>query len=419
MRKFTLLLVAMVLSLFNAAQAKDITIYVQADQQPNIHFWNVSNESTEWPGQAMTATTTVTNLQGEEVTFYYKTFTDLADDAAISFLFNFNGDEDKTADINGISDDHYYIFNGNHEYEDITNQFRNVDDAVIGAVQLPGDYCSWTGDNAPLTNVDARTFTITPDFSAVTSDIVTFKLLVNSGSSWYWLGYNEVNVEAPDGWAQEAASDQNIQLNIGAIGTKDYTITATWDGGDNAAANWTVKIEADADAIIEKVQLPGSYCGWNGDNAVLTKKGDRTYTYTLDLTASTNASETFKLLVNNRHWLGYYDLVSVDAPEGWAQEAESDGNIQLNLETAGVKEFTVTATWAGGVVASAGWTVKVDSITTGINELTRQNEQDNITRKAVYDLQGRLIAADGAAVNALGTLSKGMYIVNGKKVIMK
>lgn len=419
MRKFTLFLVAMVLSLFNAAQAKDITIYVQADQQPNIHFWNVSNESTEWPGQAMTATTTVTNLKGEEVTLYYKTFADLEDDAAISFLFNFNGDEDKTTDINGISASRYYHFKGNHEYEDITDQFVNVEDAVIGAVQLPGDYCSWTGDNSPLTKIDEKTYAITPDFSAVTSDIVTFKLLVNSGDNWYWLGYNDLKVDAPDGWAQEAASDQNIQLNIGAIGTKDYTITATWDGGDNAAANWTVKIEADADAIIEKVQLPGSYCGWNGDNAVLTKKGDRTYTYTLDLTASTNASETFKLLVNNRHWLGYYDLVSVDAPEGWAQEAESDGNIQLNLETAGVKEFTVTATWAGGVVASAGWTVKVDSITTGINELTRQDEQDNITRKAVYDLQGRLIAADGAAVSALGTLSKGMYIVNGKKVIMK
>ena len=207
-------------------------------------FWNVSNESTEWPGQAMTSTVSVKNLLGEDITFYYKTFANLSDDAAICFLFNYNGDADKTADINGITEDHYYLFKGNHEYEDITAQFKTVVDAEIGAVQLPGSYCSWTGDNAPMTLTDEKTYTITPDLSGVDDDLITFKLLVNSGSNWHWLGWNDVKVEAPEGWTQEAASDGNIQLNLTAAGTKQFTFTAIFGGGDNASANWTLKIAA-------------------------------------------------------------------------------------------------------------------------------------------------------------------------------
>ena len=246
MKKFTFLFptVLMAFIFFGSVQAKDITVYVQADQQPNIHFWNVSNESTEWPGQAMTSTVSVKNLLGEDITFYYKTFANLSDDAAISFLFNYNGDADKTADINGITEDHYYLFKGNHEYEDITAQFKTVVDAEIGAVQLPGSYCNWTGDNAPMTLTDENTYTITPDLSGVDDDFITFKLLVNSGSNWHWLGWNDVKVEAPEGWTQEAASDGNIQLNLTAAGTKQFTFTAIFGGGDNASANWTLKIAA-------------------------------------------------------------------------------------------------------------------------------------------------------------------------------
>ena len=404
MKKFTFLFptVLMAFIFFGSVQAKDITVYVQADQQPNIHFWNVSNESTEWPGQAMTSTVSVKNLQGEDITFYYKTFANLSDDAAISFLFNYNGDADKTADINDVTVDHYYIYKGNGQYEDITNQF--VEDATISNVQLPGDYNGWNGDSNTLTyNEDNKQYTGTINVSSLTGDYLTFKLLVNDG---FYLGWSELAFDVPDGWIQEAASDGNVQLNYAAIGASVYTFTATWGGGPSANKNWTVKIDADADAVIGSVKLPGSYCGWNGDQAIFTKNEEKTYTYSLDLSETTDNTAQLKVLVNGRHWLGYNDLVNVDAPAGWAQEAESDGNIQLNLTAAGTKKFKFTATWAGGKNASAGWSLKIAAETpTGITTLTRSQN----VNAPVYDLSGRKVAQP----------TKGLYIINGRKVIVK
>lgn len=406
MKKFTILFstVVMVFVFLSSAQAKDITIYVQADQQPNIHFWGYPAEESQWPGVKLTETTTVNTMEGTPITFYYKIFTNLADDATINFLFNYNGDADKTHDINNIGEDRYYIFKGNHEYEDITSQFKDVPDAEIEKVQLPGDFSGWNGDaNTFEAGEGNYTYVRTIDFSEVTTAIVTFKLLVNNSN---WLGWNDLNVSAPDGWVQEAANDGNIQLNLAAIGAKQFTFTAIWGGGNMASAGWKLIIDADANAIIEKAQLPGSYCGWNGDNATLTKGEDNKYTYSLDLSDVTDETVQLKVLVNGRHWLGYNDLVSVDAPEGWAQEAASDGNIQLNLTAADTKKFKFTATWAGGKNASAGWSLKIEAEgTTGISSLTSSKNAD----APVYDLSGRQVAHP----------TQGLYIVNGRKVIVK
>ncbi len=405
MKKFTFFFqVALLFGVMTTASAKDITIYVQADQQPNIHFWNVSTETSEWPGVKLTETTTVKNLQDEEITFYYKTFTGLADDAAISFLFNYDGDADKTADINSVTDDHYYIFKGNHEYEDITSQFKEVIPATIEKVQLPGDFSGWSGDANTFEATEGRyTYVRVVDFSEVTTDIVTFKLLVNNG---HWLGWNDIIVNAPEGWTQEAAADGNIQLNLAAIGANKFTFTATWAGGLMASAGWKLSIDADADAIIQKVQLPGDYNNWNGDEAMLTKSEDNSYTYVLDLTEVSEPAVILKLLVNDHHWLGYYDLVNVDAPEGLAEESAEGGNIQLNLSAAAYKKFNVTATWAGGKVASAGWSLKIAAeSTTGITTLSGVNIADQL----VFDLSGRKVPNN--------KLPHGLYIKDGKKFI--
>ena len=405
MKRFTLLFFATMMSTFwGALQAKDITIYVQADRQPNIHFWGYAAEESQWPGVKLTETITVNNLEGTPVTLYYKTFTGLAENATINFLFNYNGDEDKTRDINNISEDRFYLFKGNHEYEDITSQFMKVEDAVIEKVQLPGDFSGWNGDANTFEKGEGKyTYTRVVDFSDVTTDIVTFKLLVNDG---HWLGWNDLVVNAPDGWLQEAEKDGNIQLNLAAIGAKQYTFTAVWGGGNMASAGWVLMVNAEADALIEKVQLPGSFNEWNGNNTVFIKEGAKTYNYTLDLSAVSETTVAFKLLVNNHHWLGYYDLVDVVAPDGWAEEATDGGNIQLNLDVADTKYFTITASWAGGIVASAGWSLKISAASP--MSISAQERAANDTISA-FDLSGRRMARDKR--------SHTLYIQGGKKII--
>ncbi len=401
MQKFTILsLFLMVISL---VQAKDITVYVQADNQPHLHYWGYTQSESIWPGELLTDTKEVTPLAGgDAVTFYYKTFTEVADDGSISFLLSYNG-EQHTANISNITADGYYIYKGQGLYEDVTAQYRAVIDADIASVKLPGDYVGWDGDKAIMTKGEGHVYTGTIDVSALDGTALTCKLLVNGSN---WLGVSNLTVDAPEGWTQEAASDGNVQLNYGAIGATLYTVTATWGGGENIDNNWTLKFDADANAIIESVKLPGDYVGWDGDKAVMTKGEGLAYTYTLDLSAIESTTALLKLLVNGHHWLGYSDLTAVEAPEGWT-EAATDNNIQLNLDAAGTKKFNVTATWKGGYNASAGWTLTIAStIPTAIDSI-----QATTMPTAVYDLQGRRLAP--------GQLTKGLYIVNGKKVLQK
>jgi len=409
-KKFTYLFsVVMAFAFLGTVQAKEITIYVQADQQPNLHFWGIPNETSEWPGVKLTETTTVNNLEGTPVTFYYKTFTNLEEESGISFLFNYNGDSDKTRDINGVMEDRYYIYKGNHEYEDITSLMTGKADDVIEKVQLPGDFSGWNGDANTFELGEGRyNYVRVVDFSEVTADFVTFKLLVNNG---HWLGWNDLIINAPDGWTQEAAADGNIQLNLKAIGAKQFTFIATWAGGHMASAGWKLSINADADAIINKVQLPGTFNEWNGDYAELTKAEGNAYTYLLDLSEVSEPTVAFKLLVNDHHWLGYYDLVDVVAPDGWAEESIDGGNIQLNLTAADTKKFKITATWAGGTVASAGWSLKItDENATDISTMIGRNDKGLSTLgNPVYDLSGRKVTNNN--------LPRGLYIKNGKKFI--
>ena len=93
-------------------------------------------------------------------------------------------------------------------------------DDAIEKVQLPGDFSGWNGDaNTFEAGDEPKTYVRIVDFSGVTNDIVTFKLLVNNG---HWLGWNDMVISAPDGWVQEAANDGNIQLNLAAIGAKQF-----------------------------------------------------------------------------------------------------------------------------------------------------------------------------------------------------
>ena len=223
------------------ASAKDITIYVQADQSPKLWFWGDATNSTGWPGEALTQTTQVQNpTTGATQTFYYKTFTGLAENASISMLISYNGDSDKTSDINGITSDRYFWYKGNKQYEDITEQYTAVPDATISSLTITGgieQLTSW-GDGVAFTTVTANAeYTYELDLTDVTSD-VEFKIRPNGG----WVGIGNATLVAADGLV---TGTDNFILKNSTSGYKTYTITATWAGGKDASAGWTLKVEGD------------------------------------------------------------------------------------------------------------------------------------------------------------------------------
>jgi len=56
-----------------------------------------------------------------------------------------------------------------------------------------------------------------------------------------------------------------------------------------------------------------------------------------------------------------------------------------------------------------------DSYATGIRNVLRSQEED----MKVYSLDGRLLRTAKNGSDALNGLNKGVYIINGKKVIIK
>ena len=106
MRKLKLLIAAVALTLGGVITANaNITVYVQADAAPYLYVWDSSDNKLngDWPGTQMTETAEV---QG--VTFYKSTF----DAESINIIIN-NGSGNQTANIEGITEDVYYTYDGN------------------------------------------------------------------------------------------------------------------------------------------------------------------------------------------------------------------------------------------------------------------------------------------------------------------
>ena len=82
---------------------------------PKIHVWNSADGNTSWSGVQMTETKSIGG-----VTWYYKHF----NTSNMDFLLNYNGDSDKTADINivrGANGTSYFI-----EYNPSSKSYSNV-----------------------------------------------------------------------------------------------------------------------------------------------------------------------------------------------------------------------------------------------------------------------------------------------------
>ncbi len=325
------------------ASAKDITIYVQADQSPKLWFWGDATNSTGWPGEALTQTTQVQNpTTGATQTFYYKTFTGLAENASISMLISYNGDSDKTSDINGITSDRYFWYKGNKQYEDITEQFTAVPDVNIEYVGISGSFNGWPGPaDAPKFTVATanQEYTYDLDLTSVSGDVI-FKIQPNGT----WLGYPQITPAGETSWlSDDGGNDHNIKLAHSTSGYKTYKLTATWAGGKDASAGWTLKVEGDeprTEPIVdtytvagEPAEIIGAYWNQAYEANDMTAVGDGTYTLTKEnVTIAAGTTIQFKI-VKNHSW----------GPDNeYCDGGLGGGNVVYTVTDAGLYNVTFT-----------------------------------------------------------------------------
>lgn len=342
-RLFTLLLMLCPLLIAGMASAKDITIYVQADKSPKLWFWGDATNSTDWPGEALTQTTQVQNpTTGATQTFYYKTFTGLAENASISMLISYDGDADKTSDINGITSDRYFWYKGDKQYEDITEQFTAIPDATIEYVGISGSFNGWPGPaDAPKFTVATanQEYTYDLDLTSVSGDVI-FKIQPNGT----WLGYPQITPAGETSWlSDDGGSDHNIKLAHSTSGYKTYKLTATWAGGADPSAGWTLKVEGDeprTEPIVntytvagEPAEIIGAYWNQAYEANDMTAVGDGTYTLTKENVTIAAGTEIQFKIVKNHSW---------GSDNEYGNGGLGGGNISYIVTDAGLYNVTFT-----------------------------------------------------------------------------
>ncbi|MBQ8655779.1 MAG: starch-binding protein [Prevotella sp.] len=157
-----------------------------------------------------------------------------------------------------------------------------------------------------------------------------------------WIGTNNLTVDAPENWVVSTADEDNqdCMLNNATTGYQTYYITATWTPGTDYAAGWTLKIEGKDVREVEAIEtygIVGDFSDWDTD-LVMTQSTDNENIYTLvidEFTAEAKAYE-YKLRAN-----GKWGLFELPAEGNNSYTFEEAGNYKLTF-TANVSELTLT-----------------------------------------------------------------------------
>lgn len=208
------------------ANAKDITIHVSCDSAPNLWYWGAVDAAVDdglaWPGAAIEDTKDVNGT-----TFYYKTFSDLADDAELNVIINYTGDDDKTADITGITEDKYFTYDGAGGYEDVTAEYAGGEPTPVVGNEiyfLGTENGFWDPATASASILETAT-------AGIFEGEVTFTPKEGEDNVWFAV-YKEMTGD----WGTLNADGNRLQPeenDFPATIDEDMTMV-TWDGTDAA-----------------------------------------------------------------------------------------------------------------------------------------------------------------------------------------
>ena len=249
---FTLIALCMMAVASKAA----ITVYVQAETAPHLWAWNTGGDifkAEGWPGHTMTEKTTV-----QDTEFWYYTFDESI--TTVSILFNdggANGPVKQTKDFNGITADRYFTYDGASTAVDVTEQYGGtIPDAKVEKLTLKGNHDDWAADVEFEVVEAGKSFRLSIDVSEYTfaEGFWRFKIRPNAAD---WVGYSMLyDLEAegdPDGvaWLAQAATNDNIEIDLEDenLHGKAFVFDASWAGGKDAAAGWTLAVKEGTSGI--------------------------------------------------------------------------------------------------------------------------------------------------------------------------
>ena len=249
-----------------------------------------------------------------------------------------------------------------------------------------------TADNSNL-----LTYNEADDTYVWTGTSLSGKFKINDGS-WtgtYNLGAGE-NTNIENGVALDLVNNgNNIIIPDDAtvnnpkvvLSLNDMTVTLTGDF-----------VLPEIPYVPEVIYFNGSFNNW-ASGVALTKNENGLYVGTVEFPASENAAE-FKLDCGNDKWYGAEGDSNVSFGEGM--------EVVLGISATG-DNWTLVDWEGGNFTATVNWeekTLTLNGYTSAISSL--QNEKES---NVIYNLQGVRVDSN--------KLTKGIYIINGKKVLVK
>lgn len=331
--------------------------FVNTPGWENVYAYVFANDApidnVEWPGVKLTAGDADTYSYSAELT------------TSPQYIIFHNGVTGEGAD----------------QTDDLTWKNGKQYTVAVEYINLLGDMNNWdTSAEALFTkSPDAENTWIIEDIDlSSTTEDQEFKLFVNDN----WLGFNDITINAPEGWlVDDGTDDHDIKFMNSITGFKTYSLTATWTPNGKINKGWTLTMtgkeqrEAEINAPTS-VQIPGGWNGWNAEDLTATineESGNYVYTTEVDLTTFAE-DPSFKLKINNGGdetdnwggWLGWAAMESgalvVDRPDGWVYEKEGDGdrNLMLANSISGYQKYQFTATWVPSNNPYTGWTLKIE-----------------------------------------------------------
>ena len=282
-----------------------------------------------------------------------------------------------------------------------TGEAEPAADAEITKVELRGEFTSWSdGEGVELTKQgETDTYAGVLDLSEITAD-QAFKLVINDKT--YWIDFNHLSLVAPDGWLVKESGDVTepaIILTNASTGYKTYNVTATWTPSPNAAAGWTLTVagkDLREPAPEANYYIVGSMTDWQTNEAYkltlneAAEAGIVEYKITLDL----EANAEFKVAKSD-DGIHVYDA-------DWYPTG-MDNNYMITKTSNYTVYFRPNGD--GGDDWHYHYIYAQDNNPTGINGV----KADALKDAEVYTINGQRVQNP----------TKGLYIVNGKKVVIK
>ena len=153
---------------------------------------------------------------------------------------------------------------------------------------------------------------------------------------------------------------------------------------------------------ITSVKLPGSHNSWNAPEMMPIENNEYAWETTIIVTQDTE----FKLKVNGNYWIGYDEIHTIEAPEGWIERGTYDRfNLKHSVAQKGAYRFIAYWMIPSNDVNS-GWLIAIEE---GDPDAINSVYADDAQMKIIHNLAGQRIEEARHGVN----------IMDGQKVVVK